>query len=94
MNSGENASSTLLECEGGSLKFSDVFFGCGDVHNDIFPQIVYILAKLHVHEYSLYYHANSGIYCHNAFLRFTRFVICTGWYLLDRHKLYTTFHGN
>ena len=66
-NSGDNESGHILDCADGYINLSEVFFGCGGVHNGIFYQLVYIIVELHVHEDSMYYHATSRIYCHHLF---------------------------
>ena len=51
----------------GSFYFSNMFFGSGCVHNNIFHLLSYSLVKLHFNEDSFYYHATSGIDFHEHF---------------------------
>ena len=66
-NCGDNACVSLYDCAYGSLNFSNMLSGCIGFNNKIYHYFIYGIVKIHVHEDSLYYHSNSGIYCHNSF---------------------------
>ena len=70
-----------------------VFRG-GVVNNDIFCQLIYILAKIHIHVESLYCHAISAIYFHNHLKVFTQLISHMGRHAFNGQKLYTTLHSN
>ena len=80
--SGESAWVTLFECADGFFNFRNILFCGRGVHNYIVHKIIYSIVKLYVHDDSIYFNANSGIYFHNPFkylLNFLAVRLSTCW---------------